>query len=483
MNEKYEFPPLTLLNDRKDKEEDNLKYYDNAKKLQTAFESFNIDAKVEKVLVGPSFITYEIKLGLGIRISKIKNLKSDLELCIGAEILDIKPNFKTHLIDVESIREEKEIVTLREVLESSEYRSSESKLTIALGKDIKGENRVADLIELLHISISGTTGSGCSIFLHTLINSILFKAKPNEVKFLMIDPKIAELSEYNGIPHLLIPVITDPKKAAAALWWVVQEMYTRYNLFAGKNVRNLETYNDLVENEEKSKLPEIVIVIDELADLMMSSKEEIEKPICLLAQMSRAAGIHLVIVTQRPSTDVITGIVKANIPSKIAFSVSSYIDSKTILDRTGAENLLGKGDMLFYPVGEANPIRIQGAYISEEEIKNVVEFLKKECETQYDKSILELIEKHIAPEDNLYDEDYDDSDPLLDEAIDLVVETGEASTAFIQRRFKVNYARAGRIVDQMEERGIISGYQGSRPREVLMSKKRWNELKRYNNCD
>ena len=326
--------------------------------------------------------------------------------------------------------------------------------------------------------IAGATGSGKSVCINTLITGIIYKAKPSEVKLLMIDPKVVELSVYNGIPHLLIPVVTDPKKAAGALAWAVQEMVKRYSLFAEKKVRDMKGYNELAEKEGNYKLPQIVIIIDELADLMMVAAKDVEDAICRLAQMARAAGMHLVIATQRPSVDVITGIIKANIPSRIAFAVSSQVDSRTILDGAGAEKLLGKGDMLFYPSGAPKPVRIQGAFISDKEVENIVKFLKKDGETQYDENIIESIESSGAPEKGELDEDdEDDTDSLLNEAIELVVETGQASTSFIQRRFKVGYARAGRIIDQMEQRGVISGYQGSKPREVLMSKERWEELK------
>ena len=330
-----------------------------------------------------------------------------------------------------------------------------------------------------HVLIAGATGSGKSVCINTLIASIIYKAKPSEVKLLMVDPKVVELSVYNGIPHLLIPVVTDPKKAAGALAWAVQEMINRYNLFAKKGVRDIKGYNEAVEKEgETGKLPQIVIIIDELSDLMMASPKEVEDSICRLAQMARAAGMHLVIATQRPSVDVITGVIKANIPSRISFAVSSQVDSRTILDMVGAEKLLGKGDMLFYPSGAPKPTRIQGAFVADKEVEKLVEFLKSQGEVTYSDEIMEQIENSDKTDKELKEEDDEQTtDPLLLEAIDTVVETGQASTSFIQRRFKVGYARAGRIIDQMEERGIISGYQGSKPREVLMSKERWQELK------
>lgn len=331
-----------------------------------------------------------------------------------------------------------------------------------------------------HILIAGATGSGKSVCINTIITSIIYHAKPSEVKFVMVDPKVVELSVYNGIPHLLIPVVTDPRKAAGALAWAVQEMDNRYNLFAEKGVRDLKGYNKAIENEEGlGQLPQIIIIVDELADLMMVAKGDVEDAICRLAQKARAAGMHLVIATQRPSVDVITGLIKANVPSRIAFAVSSQVDSRTILDSVGAEKLLGKGDMLYFPSGAPKPSRVQGAFVTDEEVEKIVDFVKSNGTATYSEDILETIEngnktdKEIAQEAS---ED-DDTDPFLMEAIQTVVETGQASTSFIQRRFKVGYARAGRIIDQMEERGVISGYQGSKPREVLMTLEKWNELK------
>ena len=332
---------------------------------------------------------------------------------------------------------------------------------------------------LLEKILLESTGSGKSVCINTMITSLIYKAKPSEVKLLMVDPKVVELSIYNGIPHLLIPVVTDPKKAAGALAWAVQEMENRYALFAEHKVRDLKGYNKVAESDGRPTLPQIVIIIDELADLMMVAAKDVEDAICRLAQKARAAGMHLVIATQRPSVDVITGIIKANIPSRIAFAVSSQIDSRTILDGAGAEKLLGKGDMLFYPTGYPKPVRLQGAFISDGEVENIVKFIKKDGDGIYDESIIETIDRANEPEqvNSSKDEEDDGTDPLLEEAIELVVDTQKASTSYIQRRFKVGYARAGRIIDQMEERGIISGYQGSKPRQVLMPKERWEELK------
>jgi len=381
-------------------------------------------------------------------------------------------------VGIEIPNKENEVVHLRDIIESEKFVDSKSKLAFALGKDVAGEEIVTDIAKMPHVLIAGSTGSGKSVCINTLITSIIYKAKPSEVKLVLVDPKVVELSVYNGIPHLLIPVVTDPKKAAGALAWAVQEMVNRYSLFATKGVRDIKGYNEALDQEnEASKLPQIVIIIDELADLMMVAKNDVEDAICRLAQMARAAGMHLVIATQRPSVDVITGLIKANIPSRIAFAVSSQVDSRTILDMAGAEKLLGKGDMLFYPTGMSKPTRIQGAFISDKDVEKIVDFIKSNGTATYSEDILESIEKANNNEKEVkeFDEESDE-DPFLAEAIETVIETQQASTSFIQRRFKVGYARAGRIIDQMEERGIISGYQGSKPREVLMSKERWQEL-------
>lgn len=480
-DEHYEFPPITLLSQGKGSSDKNSEkmLLATAEKLRRTLYSFGVSAKVENVSVGPAITRYELAPAEGVRVSKIANLSDDIALSLEAETIRIEaPIPGKHTVGIEVPNKQKNMVPLRDIIECDDFINSKSKLAFALGKDVAGETVVTDIAKMPHTLIAGATGSGKSVCINTLITSIIYKAKPSEVKLLMIDPKVVELSIYNGIPHLLIPVVTDPKKAAGALAWAVQEMVKRYSLFAEKKVRDMKGYNELAEKEGNQKLPQIVIIIDELADLMMVAAKDVEDAICRLAQMARAAGMHLVIATQRPSVDVITGIIKANIPSRIAFAVSSQVDSRTILDGAGAEKLLGKGDMLFYPSGAPKPIRIQGAFISDGEVENVVKFLKKDGETQYDENIIETIESNGNPDkEAVADDDEDDTDPLLDEAIELVVETGQASTSFIQRRFKVGYARAGRIIDQMEQRGIISGYQGSKPREVLMSKERWEELK------
>lgn len=481
-DKEYKFPPINLLSqgDAKEVKGGKKAVTETASRLQKTLYSFGVSAKVENVSVGPAITRYELKPAEGVRVSKIANLADDIALNLAAESIRIEaPIPGKQAVGIEIPNVENEVVHLRDIISSDTFQGHKSKLAFALGKDVAGKEVVTDIAKMPHVLIAGATGSGKSVCINTLIASIIYKAKPSEVKLLMVDPKVVELSVYNGIPHLLIPVVTDPKKAAGALAWAVQEMINRYNLFAKKGVRDIKGYNEVVEKEgETGKLPQIVIIIDELSDLMMASPKEVEDSICRLAQMARAAGMYLVIATQRPSVDVITGIIKANIPSRISFAVSSQVDSRTILDMVGAEKLLGKGDMLFYPSGAPKPTRIQGAFVSDKEVEKLVDFLKSQGEVTYSDEILEQIENSDKTDKEMAEEDEDQtSDPLLMDAIETVVETGQASTSFIQRRFKVGYARAGRIIDQMEERGIISGYQGSKPREVLMSKERWQELK------
>ena len=482
-DEHYEYPPVELLSKGKAK---TLKggakaLTDTATKLQKTLYSFGVSAKVENVSVGPAITRYELKPAEGVRVSKIANLADDIALNLAAETIRIEaPIPGKQAVGIEVPNKEKETVHLREVLESKEFQENKSKLTVALGKDVAGNTQLADIAKMPHVLIAGSTGSGKSVCINTIITSIIYNAKPSEVKMVMVDPKVVELSVYNGIPHLLIPVVTDPKKAAGALAWAVQEMDDRYNKFASKGVRDLKGYNKAIEKEGGvGKLPQIVIIVDELADLMMVAAKDVEEAICRLAQKARAAGMHLVIATQRPSVDVITGLIKANIPSRIAFAVSSQVDSRTILDTVGAEKLLGKGDMLFFPSGAPKPSRVQGAFVSDEEVEKIVDFVKSNGTATYSEDILESIENNNKSDKELAQEQSadDDTDPFLMDAIQTVVETGQASTSFIQRRFKVGYARAGRIIDQMEERGVISGYQGSKPREVLMTLDKLNELK------
>ena len=482
-DENYEYPPIELLGKapKKALKGGAKSLTDTATKLQKTLYSFGVSAKVENVSVGPAITRYELKPAEGVRVSKIANLADDIALNLAAETIRIEaPIPGKQAVGIEVPNKEKESVHLREVLESEEFENNKSKLTVALGKDVAGNIQLADIAKMPHVLIAGSTGSGKSVCINTIITSIIYNSKPSEVKMVMVDPKVVELSVYNGIPHLLIPVVTDPKKAAGALAWAVQEMDNRYNLFATKGVRDLKGYNKAIEKEEgMGKLPQIVIIVDELADLMMVAAKDVEEAICRLAQKARAAGMHLVIATQRPSVDVITGLIKANVPSRIAFAVSSQVDSRTILDSVGAEKLLGKGDMLFFPSGAPKPLRVQGAFVSDEEVEKIVDFVKQNGTATYSEDILESIENNNKTEKELIQEqaEDDDTDPFLMDAIDAVVEQGQASTSFIQRRFKVGYARAGRIIDQMEERGIISGYQGSKPREVLITKERLQELK------
>ncbi len=482
-NDTYEFPPIEMLSEgsKQGLKGGKKAVADTASKLQKTLYSFGVSAKVENVSVGPAITRYELRPAEGVRVSKIANLADDIALNLAAETIRIEaPIPGKNAVGIEVPNAENEVVHLRDIIDTSEFENHKSKLAFALGKDVAGKEIVTDIAKMPHVMIAGATGSGKSVCINTLITSIIYKAKPSEVKLVMVDPKVVELSVYNGIPHLLIPVVTDPRKAAGALAWAVQEMENRYATFAAKGVRDLKGYNEAVEKSDGiGKLPHIVIIIDELADLMMVAKKDVEDAICRLAQKARAAGMHLVIATQRPSVDVITGLIKANIPSRIAFAVSSQVDSRTILDMVGAEKLLGKGDMLFYPAGAPKPTRIQGAFISDGEVEKIVNFLKANGEATYNEDILESIENANKTDKEIAEEDMsdDDTDPFLMDAIDVVVETGQASTSFIQRKFKVGYARAGRIIDQMEERGVISGYQGSKPREVLMTKERLAELK------
>ena len=470
LNLQYNFPPADLLKPNiqsKLNKEDKKELINNANKLEETLSSFGVEAKVIQVSKGPSVTRFEFQPSPGVKVSKIVNLSDDIALRLAASGVRIEaPIPGKAAVGIEVPNKELTAVYLREVIESPEFINSNKNLSYCLGKDIGGNCVVSDLTKMPHMLIAGATGSGKSVCINTLIVSLLYKYSPDDVKLLMIDPKVVELSVYNGIPHLLIPVVTDPKKAAGALNWAVHEMTRRYKLFADNGVRNIEGYNELVDKGKvEDKLPFVVIIIDELADLMMVCPNDVEDYIGRLAQMARAAGMHLVIATQRPSVDVITGVIKANIPSRISFAVSSQIDSRTILDSAGAEKLLGKGDMLFYPVGEPKPIRIQGAFISESEVEKVVNFIKdQQGEPQYENHIIEQIDTSAIEENS-------ECDDLLDEAIRIVVEAGQASTSLIQRRLRIGYNRAARIIEQMEEKGIISGRDGSKPRQVF-SKKR-----------
>ncbi len=441
----------------------------NVKILDDTLKNFGVSANISQVSVGPAITRYELQLSPGVKVSKILSLADDISLSLASPGIRIEaPIPGKAAIGIEVPNKDIATVYLREVLESDEFKNHKSKLAFGLGKDVAGTNIVADLAKMPHLLIAGSTGSGKSVCINTLIAGILYKATPEEVKLLMIDPKVVELSIYKNIPHLLIPVVTDPKKAAGALNWAVQEMTERYKKFANNNVRDITGFNSM-NKEGVDKLPQIVVIIDELADLMMVAPGDVEDCICRLAQMARAAGIHLVVATQRPSVDVITGLIKANIPSRISFAVSSQIDSRTILDMGGAEKLLGKGDSLFYPVGEAKPVRVQGAFVSEKEIEKLVTDIKEQVPPSYNEEVIKELDQSVEISDD------GNVDELLKDAIEIVVESGQASILMLQRRLKVGYSRAARLIDQMEERRIIGGYEGSKPRKVLVSKEDMEE--------
>ncbi|GEQ19533.1 DNA translocase FtsK 4TM domain-containing protein [Clostridium butyricum] len=473
----YVHPSLELLktnSSTKLNSSDKKELIESANKLEEILSNFGVDAKVTQVTKGPSVTRFELQPSPGVKVSKIVNLSDDIALGLAASGIRIEaPIPGKAVVGIEVPNRKQTAVFLREVLENEEFIESKKKLAFALGKDISGKCVVGDLSKMPHTLIAGATGSGKSVCINSLIISILYKYNPNEVKLLMVDPKVVELNVYNGIPHLLIPVVTDPKKAAAALNWAVNEMTKRYKLFADMGVRNMESYNELYNKGIiEQKLPYIVIIVDELADLMMVCPNDVEDYIGRLAQMARAAGMHLVIATQRPSVDVITGVIKANIPSRISFAVSSQIDSRTILDSSGAEKLLGKGDMLYYPVGESKPLRVQGCFISEEEVEQVISFIKSEQgeDTSYEEDIIEHINSAADSSSSGSHDGNDDVDELLNDAINIVVEFQQASTSFIQRKLRVGFNRASRIMDELEERNIISEKDGSRPRQVLVTK-------------
>jgi S-DNA-T family DNA segregation ATPase FtsK/SpoIIIE len=460
---KYKIPPLSLLkkattgrSNRLDKE-----ITENARTLEQTLESFGIQTSVVHATQGPAVTRYELEPAPGVKISRIVSLADDIALKLAAPSIRIEaPIPGKSVIGIEVPNKEVFGVSLREVLETPEYQSSSSLLTVALGKDIGGQAIMADLAKMPHLLVAGATGSGKSICINILISSILFRAHPDCVKFLLIDPKVVELSNYNGIPHLVAPVVTEPKKAASALKWTVQEMERRYALFAAAGARDVTRYNEVNPDE---KLPLIVVIIDELADLMMVAPVDVEDSICRLAQMARASGIHLVIATQRPSVDVITGTIKANIPSRISFSVSSQIDSRTILDMAGAEKLLGKGDMLYYPIGASKPLRLQGAYISDTEIEILVKTIKDSVTS------VEEVEVPLFEETATQNSSARFEDELLEDSVKLVLETGQASVSLLQRKFRVGYTRAARLVDMMQEMQIVSAANGSKPRDVIMT--------------
>lgn len=470
----YMIPPISLLKEAShniNTGKQNKNVLKNARTLEDTLKSFGVDAKVVQVSRGPIITRYELQPAPGVKVSRIVNLSDDIALGLAAQSVRIEaPIPGKAAIGIEVPNQDIAPVYLREVLDTYSFKNKKSKLTIALGKDIAGKNIIADLAQMPHLLIAGATGSGKSVCINSIIISLLYKATPDEVKLIMIDPKVVELSVYNGIPHLLIPVVTEPKKAAGALNWAVQEMISRYKMFADKGVRDFDRYNEQLGDDE-DPIPQIVIIIDELSDLMMVAPNDVEDAIWRLAQMARAAGIHLVIATQRPSVDVITGVIKANITSRIAFAVSSQTDSRTILDMGGAEKLLGKGDMLFSPAGSNKPFRVQGAFISEKEVEAVVKCIKNQNEGPVYN--MEVLEETAVDSDGKINEEYDE---LLPDAIEIVIDAGQASISMLQRRLRVGYARAARLIDEMENRGLISGFDGSKPRNVLISRDEFEQL-------
>ena len=482
----YVMPPIDLLNLPRNV---NLSDYEreqkiNERKLIDTLNSFGVSTRLVGVSRGPSVTRYEIQPAAGVKISKITNLADDIALNLAASGVRIEaPIPNKAAVGIEVPNKSRQSVTLREVIDHPTYKNAKSKLTVALGKDITGEFVYSDLVKMPHLLIAGTTGSGKSVCLNSMIVSILYNATPDEVKLLMIDPKQVEFTIYNGIPHLLVPVVSDPRKASGALAWAVTEMLTRYKMFSENSVRDISGYNSVCESQGKKKLPQIVIFIDELSDLMMAAPNEVEDSICRLAQMARAAGMHLVIATQRPSVDVITGIIKANIPSRISLSVSSQVDSRTIIDSVGAEKLLGNGDMLYYPVGIPKPIRVQGCYLSDKEVENVVTYIKNQEQTSYDDGVMKEIDRNAAQtgskkKDTSSGDDGEKgpADEMLPKAIEVVIEAQSASTTLLQRKLKLGYARAARIIDDLETNGIIGPYEGAKPRKVLITKQQWYEM-------
>ena len=487
----YQYPPITLLKEGgvTNAAEAGAELRNNSRRLAQTLTSFGVDAQPGDVVRGPSVTRYEFTLSQGVKLSKITNLQDDIALALGTSGVRIAPiPDKISVVGIEVPNKLVSPVAIRTVLESREFTQHPSTTAFAVGKDISGRNIIGNISKLPHVLIAGTTGSGKSVCTNSLIVSMLYKSTPEEVRFIMVDPKMVELAPYNGIPHLLIPVVTDPKKAAGALQWAVYEMMKRYKIFSEHNVKDLASYNKVAETDEAlKKLPSVVVVIDELADLMLVAAKEVEESICRVAQMGRAAGMHLVIATQRPSADVITGLMKANIPSRIAFAVASAMESRIILDTAGAEKLVGRGDMLYAPLGEGKPKRVQGCFISSEEIERVVNFVKENGEADYDESVIDKINAAVAEKEkgsakgggNAPSEQSaaDEGDEMLPAAIDVVMETGQASVSMLQRRLKLGYSRAARIVDEMETRGIVGPFEGSKPRQILITKEQWLALK------
>lgn len=479
----YHYPPISLLKppSKTVSGESQTELNARAKHLAEVIHSFGIEVHILNIVCGPSVTRYEVQLDAGVKFSRLTSLTDDIALALGASSVYIAPIPNKSAIGIEVPNKVVQTVTIQEVISSKEFSQNESRVAFAMGKDISGNCMIGDIAKLPHLLIAGTTGSGKSVCMNSIIISLLYRSTPEEVRLIMIDPKMVELGIYNGIPHLLVPVVTDPKKASGALQWAVLEMMKRYKLFADSSVRDMQSYNKMIEEKgEGEKLPQIVIVIDELADLMVVARKEVEDSIMRLTQMARAAGMHLIIATQRPSVDVITGVIKSNIPSRIAFAVASKVESNIILGSMGAEKLIGRGDMLFNPIGSTKPTRIQGCFISGSEVEAVVEFVKKSGVAEYSEEIIEQIERQAEQKESggAPGEDGDmEADEMLDSAIDVVVESGQASVSMLQRRLKLGYSRAARIVDQMEERGIVGPFEGAKPRQVLVTKEQWQEIK------
>ncbi len=461
----YKLPSFRLLSKPAGgaKSGDQADYMQTARKLEATLESFGVRARVLEVVRGPAVTRYEIQPDIGVKVSRIVNLTDDIALALAAKDIRMEaPIPGKSAIGIEVPNNEVSLVTMREVMETPTFVDAEAKLSIAFGRDISGQTIVGNLAKMPHLLVAGATGSGKSVCINGIITSILYKAKPDEVKFMMVDPKMVELNVYNGIPHLLTPVVTDPRRASLALKKIVVEMEKRYELFSKSGARNIEGYNLMMKENPAAVLPYIVVIVDELADLMMVAANDVEDAIARLAQMARAAGIHLIIATQRPSVDVITGVIKANIPSRIAFGVSSQVDSRTILDMAGAEKLLGRGDMLFMPMGASKPVRVQGAFMSDQEVEAIVTYVRGQGQAEYDESLVPEIEEGTSGQEEVLDE-------LYDQAVQIVLEAKQASVSLLQRRMRVGYTRAARLIDSMEARGIVGPYEGSKPREVLMS--------------
>lgn len=483
----YSVPPIELLNPASHAVESDdllIETDKNAETLVDTLKSFGVVTRIVGIHRGPSVTRYELQPAAGVKVSKITSLADDIALNLAANGVRIEaPIPGKAAVGIELANKVRETVCIRELIDSDEFRGANSKLSFPVGRDIEGKIIVGDISKMPHILIAGTTGSGKSVFTNSIIMSILYNASPDEVKLILVDPKQVEFPVYNGIPHLLIPVVTEAKKAAGALGWAVTEMLKRYKLFADNGVRDLKDYNKMAKDSDVlTPIPQIVIVVDELADLMMAAPKEVEDSICRLAQLARAAGMHLIIATQSPRVDIVTGLIKANIPSRVALKVSNQMDSRVILDEGGAEKLLGNGDLLYKPVGLGKPVRVQGSYVATEEIKRVVDFLKAQTSSQYDEEVASEVEKHIpvAKGEKPAQEASSDSgsdNNMTERAIEVVVEAGQASTSYLQRRLKLGYARAARIMDELEEMGIVGPADGAKPREVRLTRSQWLERK------